>query len=78
MFLGTGWDGDGIDKVAVVVVEDEYVLVAADGWCQERAGLVGEDAACCLDAVGVDGMGAFWLVKGCVVDVMRCVVCLLG
>ena len=72
LFLGSGRDGDGIDEVAVVVVEDEDVFVATEGWCEERAGLIGVDVACCWDAVGVDRVRSLWGGHAGIVDEVWC------
>ena len=40
--------------------------------------MVGEDTACCLDAVGINCMGACRFLNGGIVDIMRSGVCFLG
>ena len=78
LFFGSGRDGDGINEVAVIVVDNEDVFVAADGWCEERAGLVGVDAACSWDAVGVDEVRSFRMGHTGIIDVVWSCVCLFG
>ena len=78
MFFGSGRDGDGINEVAVVVVDNEDVFVAADGRCEEGAGLIGVDAACCWDAVGEDRVRSFRRGHACIVNEVRCGVCPFG
>jgi hypothetical protein len=51
-------DGFGMDGVAVVIIEQEDVVVAADGWDYETTGLVGADLTGDGVTVCVDLMGA--------------------
>ena len=52
------WDWFGMDGVAVVVVEKEDVVVAADGWDNKATCLIGANLAGYGVAVGVDLMSA--------------------
>ncbi len=47
----------GVDEVGVVVVEDEEILAAADGWDNKAARLVGVDLAGGRKAFGVQVFG---------------------
>ena len=56
----------GKNDIAVVVVDDEHVVVAARGWKNKAARDIAEDLASDGAAVGEDMMGAAkhcWLVK---------------
>ena len=50
--------GLGMDGVAVIIIEDEDVVVATGGWNYKTAGLVGAYLASDGLAVSVNAMGA--------------------
>ena len=73
---GLACHGFDVNKVAVVVVDDQHVGVARDGWLDESAGEVGEDFAGVGGKVGIKEMqfvvgglsvGLGWRVVGIVV-----------
>ena len=56
------WDRLGVDGVAIVVVKEEDVVVAADGWDNKATCLVGAYLSSDCLAVGVDVVCAMvWL-----------------
>ena len=54
--FGAGFAGHGfhVNEIAVVVVDDQHVGVAGDGWLNEASGEVGEKFSSVGGEIGVD------------------------
>ena len=61
-----GWDASCCDVVAVKIIENEDVFVAASRGQKEGAGLIREDLAGHFEAVRIDVMSARWFDCCCI------------
>lgn len=78
LFFVSWRDWDGIYEVAVIVVKNEDVFVAADWRCQEAARLIGKDVACGRKAMGENSVGSLRFGDNGIVDIMGGLICFLG
>ena len=66
----TGRDANCSNVVGVIIVQDEYVSIAAGGWNEERASLIGGNVTSGLKTRRVDMVSFCWMLDG-IVNVMR-------
>ena len=66
----TGRDANCSNVVGVIIVQDEYVSIAAGGWNEERASLVGGYVTSGLKTRCVDVVSFCGMLDG-IVNVMR-------